>query len=163
LTLSYGAGSQAVDGTDLETLVAKIQADLQRIDGLTVKLNPMDAAKRLEEYRTGKLQFTISPWTPDYPDIHTYAEPFGRTGVAAAKRVGYSNPQVDQWLDQGIAEADVEKRKEIYINVLKQIIADAPFAVLYQPVDRKAASKAVQGVTTHSVYQLQLRNASKSG
>ena len=108
------------------------------------------------------MQFTVSGWTPDYPDIHTYAEPFGRTDTAAAKRVGYSNPQVDQWLDQGIAESDVEKRKQIYINILKALIDDAPFLVLYQPIDRKPASKAVQGVSTHSVYMIQLRGASKS-
>ena len=162
LALSYGAGGVGEGGMDLETLVAKLQEDLQKIDGLTVKLNPMDPAKRLEDYRAGKLQFTVSGWTPDYPDIHTYAEPFGRTDTAAAKRVGYSNPQVDQWLDQGIAESDVEKRKQIYINILKALIDDAPFLVLYQPIDRKPASKAVQGVSTHSVYMIQLRGASKS-
>ena len=162
LTLTYAAGAQAEGGITHDTIATKLQSDLQQIDGLTVELNPQDPAKRLEDYRAGKLQFTIGNWTPDYPDIHTYAEPFGRTGVAAAKRVGYSNPQVDQGLDQGIAEADVEKRKEIYVSVLKQIIEDAPFLVLYQPVDRKPANKAVQGVMTHSVYQIQLRYASKS-
>jgi peptide/nickel transport system substrate-binding protein len=162
ITLTYAAGGTGEGGLDLETLCSKLQADIQRIEGLTVTLNPMDAATRLEEYRAGKLQFTVSPWTPDYADIHTYAEPFGRTDTAAAKRVGYSNPEVDQMLDAGIAEADPEKRSAIYQEILSTIIADAPFLVLYQPIDRKPASKAVQGVTTHSVYMLNLRNASKS-
>ncbi len=65
-------------------------------------------------------------------------------------------------LDAGIAEADPAAREEIYVNVLKAIIEDAPFLVLYQPVDQKAASNAVQGVATHSVYMMQLRNASKT-
>lgn len=162
ITFSYAAGSSGEGGLDLETLCTKLQADLQQIEGLTVTLNPMDPAVRLEDYRAGLLQFTVSGWTPDYTDIHTYAEPFGRTDTAAARRVGYSNPDVDAMLDAGIAEMDPEARTQIYIDILTQIIEDAPFLVLYQPVDQKAASANVQGVATHSVYQLYLRNASKT-
>jgi peptide/nickel transport system substrate-binding protein len=162
ITLSYAADGSGEGGLDLETLAAKLQSDLQRIEGLTVNLNPMDDATRLEEYRAGNLQFTVSPWTPDYADIHAYAEPFGRTDTAAAARVGYSNPEVDALLDAGIAESDIEARSAIYQEILGTIIADAPFLILYQPTDRKPASSAVQGVTTHSVYMLNLRNASKT-
>jgi peptide/nickel transport system substrate-binding protein len=162
VTLSYGAGDAAQSGVDLETLCTKLQADLQGIEGLTVALNPMDPATRLEDYRAGKLQFTISGWTPDYADIHAYAEPFGRTDTAAARRVGYSNPEVDALLDAGIAELDAEARKGIYVDVLTRIIEDSAFLVLYQPVDQKAARANVQGVATHSVYMFNLRNASKS-
>lgn len=163
LTFSYGAGDVAVGGLDLETLATKLQADLQQIQGLTMTLNPMDSAQRLEEYRASKLAFTIGPWTPDFPDIAAYAEPFGRTDTAAAKRVGYSNPDVDAGLDAAIAESDPEARAALYAEVLGRIIDDAPFLILYQPVDQKPATKAVQNVQTHSVYQLYLRNASKSG
>ncbi|MGH2614020.1 MAG: ABC transporter substrate-binding protein, partial [Thermomicrobiales bacterium] len=162
ITLSYNAAGAGEGGLDLETLCAKLQADIQRIEGLTVALNPMDPATRLEEYRAGRLQFTVSPWTPDYADIHTYAEPFGRTDTAAAARVGYSNPEVDALLDAGIAESDPEARSKIYQEILGTIITDAPFLVLYQPIDRKPASRTVQDVSTHSVYMLNLRNASKT-
>ena len=162
LTFSYGAGDIGVGGLDLETLATKLQADLQQIQGLTIKLNPMDSAQRLEEYRASKLAFTIGPWTPDFPDIHAYAEPFGRTDTAAAKRVGYSNPEVDAGLDAAIAESDPDKRAQLYADVLSMIIEDAPFLILYQPIDQKPASVKVQNVQTHSVYQLYLRNASKS-
>lgn len=162
LTLTYGADASSSTGVSLDVLLAKIQDDLQKIDGLTVKLNPMDQAQRLADFRAGKIAFTFSGWSPDYPDAHTYAEPFGATGGAAARRVAYSNPQVDDLLAQGIAELDPEKRKQIYIDIQKILIDDAAFIVLEQPVDYKPASKAVQGVATHSVYMIQLRNASKS-
>jgi peptide/nickel transport system substrate-binding protein len=162
LTFSYGAGDVAVGGLDLETLATKLQADLQQIQGLTIKLNPMDSAQRLEDYRASKLAFTIGPWTPDFPDIAAYAEPFGRTDTAAARRVGYSNPEVDAGLDAAIAESDPEQRAALYAEVLSHIIEDAPFLILYQPVDQKPARANVQDVQTHSVYQLYLRNASKS-
>lgn len=162
LDFTFGSGGLAEGGIDLDTLTSKLQADLQQIDGLTVNLVPMDAAKRLEEFRNGKLQFTISGWSPDYPDIHTYAEPFGRTDTAAAKRVGFSNPAVDAALDRGITQTDPEQRRADYVEVLSTIIDEAPFLVLYQPIDQKAATASVQGVATHSVFMLQLRNASKT-
>jgi ABC-type transport system substrate-binding protein len=163
ITLTYGAGASSATGVSLDTYLAKIKDDLEQIDGLTVNLSPMPQAERLQAYRDGALQFTFSGWSPDYPDVHTYAEPFGKTGGAAAKRVGYTNPRVDELLDLGIAEADPEARKAIYVEIQEILIDEAPFLVLEQVVDRKPASVAVQGVTTHSVYQLQLRFASKTG
>jgi peptide/nickel transport system substrate-binding protein len=162
ITISYDAGGFGEGAVSLDALAAKLQADIQRVKGLKIKLNPMDGTQRITDYRAGKLQATISPWTPDYVDVHTFAAPFAQTGVAAARRMAYSNPQVDEWLKQGISEIDVEKRKQIYINIMKQMIEDAAFLVLYQTIDQKPATKAVQGVTTHAVYIIQLRNASKS-
>lgn len=162
ITLSYGTTDVAVGGAQVETLVQKFKADVEKIDGLSVKLNGYDGNARIADYRAGKLQSTISPWTPDYPDVSTYTDPFGRTGVAAARRVGYSNPEVDSWLDAGLAELDEAKRKEIYVKIQQKLIEDVAFVVLFQSIDQKPARKVVQGVTTHSVYQMQLRYASKT-
>ncbi|MCC6792938.1 MAG: ABC transporter substrate-binding protein [Thermomicrobiales bacterium] len=162
VTLSYDSGGFGEGAVSLDALAAKLQSDIQQIKGLTFNINPMDGTQRITDYRAGKLQATVSPWTPDYADVNTYTGPFAQTGVAAAKRVGYSNPQVDAWLAQGIAEIDVEKRREIYINILKTMIDDAAFLVLYQTVDQKPARSTVQGVTVHPVFIIQLRFASKT-
>lgn len=165
ITLSYGSDDIGQGGLAVEPLAVKLKSDLEQIDGLTVNLNPMDSETRLADYRAGKLQATISPWTPDYPDVHTYAEPFGHSGDqgTAARRVGYGNPQVDQWLDAGIAELDPEARKQLYVDIQTALVEDAPFLVLYQPVDRKPARKVVQGFAPHPVYIMQLRGVSKTG
>lgn len=164
LTFSYGSGDTGVGGVDLETLATKLQADLQRIEGLTIALNPMDPETRITEYRAGNLQFTVSPWTPDFPDVDSYAVPFAHSGDTgtAARRVGYGTPELDAILDAGLYELDPTRRAQLYLDVQRRLIEDAPFLVLYQPLDRKPAGAAVQGVATHSIYQLQLRNASKT-
>ena len=46
--------------------------------------------------------------------------------------------------------------------VQRTLIDDAPWIVLYQPTERKAARATVQGVTIHFLYGLQLRYASKT-
>lgn len=162
LTFSYGAGGIADGGISLDILAAKLQEDIQRINGVTVKLNPMDPTQRLADFRAGLLQFTISSWAPDYADVHSYADPFGRTGGAAAKRVGYSNPQVDELLDAGIAELDPEGRLDDYVQIQQILIDEVAFLVLYQVSYRVPASAALQGVQPHGIYVLQLRYASKT-
>lgn len=158
----YDSDSPGVANVNLESLATKIKSDLEQVKGLTVKLSPLPGAERIALYRAGDFQATISPWTPDYPDVDSYAGPFARSGVAAAKRVGYSDPEVDAMLDQGLSETDPAKRTEIYVAIQKKMIEAAAFLVLFQPNDNKPASIKVQGVQTHSVYQLQLRNASKT-
>ena len=163
LELTYGAGSATPAGLLRETLAAKLQADLQRINGLKIKLTPMDAQERLQQFREGKLQFTMSDWAADYPDVHTYADPFGRSLIgAASKRVAYSNAEVDRLLDEGIRELDPEKRKQIYVEIQRHLIEDAAYVVEFQPIYRSPASRRVQGAQPHGVYILQLRYATKT-
>jgi ABC-type transport system substrate-binding protein len=103
----------------------------------------------------------MSDWSPDYADVHTYADPFGRTGGAAAKRVGYSNPEVDSLLEKGIAELDVAARTEDYVKIQEDLLEDSAFIVEFQPNYVSPASAAVTGVAPHGVYILQLRYATK--
>lgn len=165
LTLTYGAGDTTPAGLSRDTLAPKLKSDIERIKGLTIKLKPMDSTQRLSDYRAGKLQFTMSDWSADYPDVHTYADPFGRPSPAGAAthRIGYANPQIGTWLDEGIKEQDPAKRKQIYIDIQKALIEDVPFIVEFQPIYRSPARKEVQGVSPHGVYILQLRYASKTG
>lgn len=161
LTLTWGAGQVSPGGLGRDILAAKLQEDIQKIDGVTVTLNPMDPTQRLQDYREAKLQFTVSDWSPDYADAQTYADPFGRTDGAAARRVAYSNPEVDELLVQGIAETDPDKRRDIYVRIQEILIDAAAFIVDYQPNYTSPASAAVQGAAPHGIYILQLRYASK--
>lgn len=164
LKLTYGSGQATPAGLSRDVLAPKLKSDLERIKGLRINLVPMDPTQRLSDFRAAKLQFTMSDWSPDYPDVHTYADPFGRPtpNGAAAKRVGYNNPQIGTWLDQGIKEQDPAKRTAIYVNIQKALIDDVPFICEFQPIYRSPARKSVQGVTPHGVYILQLRYASKT-
>lgn len=162
ITLTWGSGQATPAGLSRDTLAPKLKSDLEKIKGLTIKLNPQDPTQRLADYRAAKLQFTMSDWSPDYPDVHTYADPFGNSTGAAAKRVKYNNPQVDDLLKQGIAELDNDKRKAIYVQIEKILQDDAAFLVEFQPDYRSPASVNIKGAQTHGIYILQLRNATKS-
>jgi peptide/nickel transport system substrate-binding protein len=162
IEITYDSDSPGEGGVNLETLATAVKSDLEKINGLKIKLAPMPGTERITKYRAGDFQATISPWTPDYPDGDSYATPFFRTDTAAAKRVGYSDPEMDALLDQGLSERDPAKREAIYEEVHKKGLAVLPYIVLYQPIDRRPATKKVQGVTIHAVYILNIRNGSKT-
>lgn len=162
ITLTYGGGDQAQGGIDVETLATKIQSDIQRINGLTIRLNPVDPNQWIEDYRASTLQFTVAPWGPDFPHILSYVEPFGASTGVVAERVGFTDPQIDDLLAQVAAEQDPAQQEQLYEQVQRQLVELVPFIMLYQPTFQRPASRAVQSVTVHSLYGIQLRYASKS-
>jgi peptide/nickel transport system substrate-binding protein len=161
LTLTYGAGQFAPGGLNRDVLSAKLQADIQGIEGVTVKLLPMDPTQRLADFRAAKLQFTMSDWSPDYADVHTYAQPFGATGGAAAKRIAYSNPEVDELLEKGIAQTDEAEREATYVQIQEILQDDAAFIVDFQPNYVVPSAANVKGAAPHGIYIVQLRYATR--
>jgi peptide/nickel transport system substrate-binding protein len=162
ITLTYGAGQITPAGLTHDVLATKMKSDIEKIKGVTIKLSPMNPDDRLSDYRAAKLQFTISDWSADYPDVHTYADSFARTDGPATHRVKYANPKCDELLDQGITEQDPAKRKQIYIDLQKILIEDVPFISQFQPIYRSPASVNVTGAQPHATYILDLRHAKKT-
>jgi peptide/nickel transport system substrate-binding protein len=159
IKLTFSAGIN-VEGIQSDTLAAKLKADIER-SGLKVDLTPVESQQRLADYRASKLQFTFSTWSPDYVDVHTYAEPFAASAGVAAKRVGYTNTKVDELLKQGLVEADVQKRSSIYEEIQKILVDEAPFLVLYQPSFQVAAKKSVTNYVIHPVLLVDLLQLKK--
>jgi peptide/nickel transport system substrate-binding protein len=149
IKFAYAAGD-VLEAVSIDTLATKLKADIEQT-GLKVDLVPMEPQQRLADYRAAKLQFTVSSWSPDYADVHTYAEPFGKSGQGAAKRVKYANPQVDALLDQGLKEQDSAKRAAIYGQIQTIMQDDAPFLVLLQPIAQIVMKKTVTGYVYHPV------------
>lgn len=162
IEITYDSDAPGEGGVNLETLATAVKANLEAIEGVTIKLAPLPGNERIGLYRNREFQATISPWSPDYPDVDTFATPFFQTDTAAAKRVSYTNPEVDALLRKGLEETDPAKREEIYLQLQELVLPDIPYIVLYQPVYRKPASVKVQGVTVHPIYMMNLRNASKT-
>ena len=154
IKLTFGQGGSS-EGIANDTLASKLKADIER-GGLKLELVPMEPQQRLADYRAAKLQMTFSTWSPDYVDVHTYAEPFGMTGGAAAKRVKYSNPKVDELLKQGLQESNLEKRSGIYQEIQRLMVEDAAFLMLYQPVFQVAMKKAITNYQIHPIFLVNL-------
>ena len=82
-------------------------------------------------------------------------------GGAAAKRVGYSNPEVDKLLDEGIAEQDVAERTERLRQDPEICWRRRRSSSNFSRTTSFPASAAVKDAAPHGVYIIQLRYATK--
>jgi peptide/nickel transport system substrate-binding protein/oligopeptide transport system substrate-binding protein len=64
-------------------------------------------------------------WYADYPDPDNFLYVLAHS-ESPTNRMGYSDPRVDLMLEQARRETDYMKRVELYREVEKRIMADAP-------------------------------------
>lgn len=163
IQLDYASDAFGRGGVSFQTLAAKLQADLERIEGLTLKLAPMPNSQRNARYRSGEFQISVAGWVPDFPGVDAYATPFFHSEGSAAGRVGLSIPELDDLVVRAAAEQDQETRIELYVEIQRRAIEESCYIVLYQPNDIKVSRPEVEGLQVHPVYQLQLRTTHKTG
>lgn len=58
----------------------------------------------------------------------------------------YSNPVVDDLIQQGRNEIDLEKRKQIYEQINQIVTQDAPIVVLLNPMALSASHSSIEGI-----------------
>jgi peptide/nickel transport system substrate-binding protein len=140
-----------VGGLSAETLVTKLQSDLQAI-GVKLELEPRETVAWRADYRGGKLAITIADWTPDFADPHGWAIPFAVKGASAAKRVYYENPQAEKLATEAGRITDAKRRAQLYRDLQKILIEDAAYVGLIQPKVNIAVRGDVTGVVFNPVY-----------
>src|SRR5690606_15845009 len=119
-----------------------VQADLAAI-GIRSTINTLEWAEWLQEQGEGNFDTFICSWNGLVdPDDFFFAQ--HRTGEVF-NFTGYSNPTVDELLDQGRVLADFDERFAIYEQVNQHIVDDAPYIYFYNPLQIHAYAPHVQG------------------
>jgi peptide/nickel transport system substrate-binding protein len=119
-----------------------IQAQLAKA-GITVNLLPEDFGKLTLETRVQhQFEAAAGGWSGRIdPDGNTYA--WFHTG-GSFNDGRYSNPQVDQLLEQARATTDQAKRKQLYQEAQKTLVGDAAYVFTTDPSVPQISSKKVQ-------------------
>ncbi len=122
-----------------------IQAQLAKA-GITVNVLPEEFGKLTLETRVQhQFEAALSGWSGRIdPDGNMYA--FWHTG-GSFNDGRYSNPQVDQLLDQARATTDQAQRKQLYQQAQKIIVGDVGYVFVYDQVVPQISSKKVQNFT----------------
>ncbi len=142
LTLKYVDGSPNREKRN--DIAAMIQQQLKPV-GIDVQVNiTKDIATVV--YQNGEYDLYGNSQVNSDPNAlsafyHT-ADPSSRPTLP-----GLSDPQVDQWLEQGAIEKDKDKRAEIYRKVQQRISELSVIIPVYIFPYTIAASKTVQGIT----------------
>lgn len=67
---------------------------------------------------------------------------------------GYSNPTVDAYLQQILAETDIEKQKSSYTDLLKIVLDDRPYIGLYFLNEGVMCSKNIKGAVNPDTWNI---------
>ena len=121
--------------------------------GISVAVQELDWPTFLAKTRAKELPISFVAWAPDYADPDDYAVPFchGIKGTYAI-RIGYNNDTVNKWIDDVAVEIDPAKRIELYKAVEMQVVADAPYIWISEPLTIECQRDWVKGWFYNPMY-----------
>jgi peptide/nickel transport system substrate-binding protein len=99
----------------------------------------------LGEIFSGKVPMFQIGWQADYPDPHNFFHPFMHSGGAYSGVQGYSNPEVDQLIEDGVAATDPDARKDAYYRLQQIYYDDAPGIMIAQNLGRRYFQDWIKG------------------
>jgi peptide/nickel transport system substrate-binding protein len=98
--------------------------------GFDVQLEPTEFASSLDIAAAGKFQAFQIGWSGRLDPDSNIAE-FVQTH-GPQNRGGYSNPEVDTWINEARATTSSDRRKELYGKIVTKIQQDAPLIYLWR-------------------------------
>jgi peptide/nickel transport system substrate-binding protein len=112
--------------------------------GFEVKLRSTEFVTALQAADKGDYEVFLIGWS-GRADADGNVYSFIHTGPPNLNNSGYSNAQVDGWLEQARVVAAIPDRRALYTKVAQQLLVDLPRMYLYTPNNIFAMSTKVRG------------------
>lgn len=121
--------------------------------GIKLELIPGDGKQTLTKYRARSHDIYIGDWGSDYWDPNSNAETFtsnpDNSDKPKSKTLAWRNawdaPELTKETAAALLERDTEKRKAMYEDLQKKVLADGPFVVIYQKTEVAGYRSNLQG------------------
>ena len=132
-----------------------VQAQLAPLN-ISTNIRTLEWAEWLQEQGDGNYDTFVCSWNGNIdPDDFFYAQ--HRTGEVF-NFTGYSNPTVDELLDDGRQTADAEERTAVYEQINRIIVDEAPYIYLYNPLEINVYRTDVEGFEARPDQAIQFVN-----
>lgn len=132
-TIAYNAGN-----LPRQTACQILANNLRQINPkFDINVQALDWPVLLGNMVTGIMPMFQIGWQADYPDPHNFVYPFMHSNGTFSAWQGYSNPEVDALIEEGIQETDPQAREDIYYELQELYYDDAPGIMLCQPLGRR--------------------------
>jgi peptide/nickel transport system substrate-binding protein len=134
------------------TMAQAVQASMAQ-GGVKVTLIPAEEKAVLTKYRARGHQMLIENWGPDYMDPHTNADTFARntdnSDAPKSKPLAWRNswdiPELSKRTDAAVRERDADKRKQMYLDLQKDVMDQGPIMIMFQDTVQLATRANVKG------------------
>jgi peptide/nickel transport system substrate-binding protein len=113
-------------------LAAVLQQQLRDV-GIALDIRTFEFATFFADVTRGAFELYSLRWIGgnEDPDIFEYAFHSARFPPKGANRSYYSNPKIDELIDQSRRELDQQKRRELYAEVQRILARDLPYINLW--------------------------------
>lgn len=112
--------------------------------GFDVKLRSTEFVTALQASDKGDYEVFLIGWS-GRADADGNIYSFAHTGPPNLNAAGYSNAEVDAWLDQARVVSGIPERRALYTKVAQQLLLDLPRMYLYTPNNIFAMTTKVRG------------------
>ena len=140
--------------TDLITFISKQLADI----GIFCTIENTPPAFLKESMRKNAVEFFRASWIGDYPDGENYLALFYSKNDAPPNYTFFKNAEYDKLYEAAMRETDANKTCELYHQMEKIIIDEAPVVPLYYDEVTRFVHKNVKGMPNNAMNLLILKN-----
>ena len=141
-------------------LASYVANELKQI-GITVKVEAMQKSLLLEQTSKSQALFFRGSWIADYPDAENYLSVFYSKNPAPPNYTRFKNVVFDQLYQRALSQTNDSLRYELYRQMDKIIIDNAPVVPLWYDEAIHLVQKNVQGFVPNSLNMLELRRVKK--
>ncbi len=143
----------------LVPLIAEaVKADLAAV-GIQSSILKRENTALKAAIRSGEAQMYFRSWWADYPDIENFLYPCFHSDNWEGSPTGgggngshYSNPNVDQLIDEGRFIADDQKRIELFQQAVDRIREECPWIFLWHRYAFIATQPWIKGFVPSAIY-----------
>lgn len=148
-TMIYGNN----EGDEVAKVAQAIKAQVEEnLPGLTINLQPMTKAERLDKMQNDNYDVALTRWGPDYADPMTY---MGMWITNNSNNYGFwSNPEYDAIIADcttGAYITDYDARWAALYEAEALVMTEAVIAPLYTKANANLMTTSVEGVEFHPV------------
>ncbi|MBI5748704.1 MAG: ABC transporter substrate-binding protein [Nitrospinae bacterium] len=131
---------------ELRKRIAEVFQEHLRKVGIELEIRTYEWGTFFSDIKSGNFQVFSLTWVGiSDPDIFHYMFHSSSFPPDGANRVRYSNPEIDNLLEQGRVTLQQEKRKEIYSKIQKTISDELPYINLWHSVNVAVMRKNIEG------------------
>ena len=124
------------------------KTQLERTGLITVNLHSADWPSFRKNRLADSMAVYIGGWWPDYIDADDYIYPLMHSRGSGWLQTNYGNPEMDRLVEQARVVTDPAVRSELYQQIQKIMVDDAPVIPIFQ-FDAVAVTKSdVQGIVS---------------
>ena len=140
---------------ELASFIAK---ELESI-GIDIQVEVVQKGLLLEQTAKSQAPFFRASWIADYPDAENYLSVFYGRNPAPPNYTRYNNPRFDQLYELALSITDDSARNEVYREMDRIIIQDAPVVPLWYDEVIHLVQPDLKGFVPNGLNLLELRNA----